>query len=140
MSATKALALSLLRNALGQPEFPDINMNGGMLEGIPVITSQYIGELAHTGGEIMVLVNASDVWLADDGQVTVDASREASIEMVDLPTEDASGGVAAAMVSMWQTNSIAVRCERYINWAKRRAQGVQVMSNVFYGGVGASGT
>jgi len=140
MSATKALGLSLLRNALGQPEFPGISMNGGTLEGIPVITSQFIGELAHTGGEIVVLVNTSDVWLADDGGVTVDASREASLEMVDTGTEDASGGVAAAMVSMFQTNSTAVRVERYINWAKRRTQGVQVLSNVFWGSASRSGT
>src|SRR3546814_19932494 len=33
MSATNALALSLMVNALGQPEFPGISMTGGKFQG-----------------------------------------------------------------------------------------------------------
>src|SRR3546814_19992628 len=43
MSATTALALSLMVNALGQPEFPGLSMPGGQFQGRPVIAPQTIG-------------------------------------------------------------------------------------------------
>jgi HK97 family phage major capsid protein len=132
MPATVALQLSLLRNAFGQREFPDISLMGGTLEGIPVLTSQYVPN--ESGGALMVLVNASDIWLADDGAVTMDASREASLEMSDAPTTDAGAPTAASMVSMFQTNSVALRAERFINWAKRRAAAVATVDDVNYTG------
>lgn len=132
MPATVALRLSLLRNAFGQKEFPDITVNGGLLEGIPVITSQYVP--TDTAGALVILANASDIWLADDGQVTVDASREASLQMVDAPTNDATTGTGQVMVSMFQTNSVALRAERYINWQKRRANAVVTLDQVAWTG------
>jgi len=132
MQSTTALQLSLLRNAFGQKEFPDITLKGGILEGVPVVTSQYVPN--ESGGAMMILVNASDVWLADDGAVTIDASREASLEMSDAPANDASAPTAAQMVSMFQTNSVALRAERFINWQKRRAAAVQVIDDVNYTG------
>ncbi len=132
MQATTALQLSLLRNAFGQKEFPDITMNGGSLEGVPVITSQYVPN--ESGGAMMILVNASDIWLADDGAVTIDASREASLEMSDVPANSSAAPTAAQVVSMFQTNSVALRAERFINWQKRRAAAVQVIDDVSYTG------
>jgi HK97 family phage major capsid protein len=132
MQSTTALQLSLLRNAFGQKEFPDITLKGGILEGVPVITSQYVPN--ESGGAMMILVNASDIWLADDGAVTIDASREASLEMSDAPANDASAPTPATMVSMFQTNSVALRAERFINWQKRRAAAVQVIDDVSYTG------
>lgn len=135
MPATIALRLSLLRNAFGQKEFPDITVNGGLLEGIPVITSQYVP--TDTAGATVILANASDIWLADDGQVTVDASREASLQMVDGAgiTQDGTGATTATtVVSMFQTNSVALRAERYINWQKRRANAVVTVDEVVWTG------
>jgi HK97 family phage major capsid protein len=131
MSARRALSLSLMRNALGQREFPDITMMGGMLEGIPVITSEY--QHSDSDGDNVVLVNASDVWLADDGQVMLDASRETSLQMDDSPTENSATGTGTSMVSMFQTNSIALRAERWINWQKRRPNAVVVLNAVNWG-------
>lgn len=131
MPATVALSLSLMRNALGQKEFPEITMMGGRFEGLPVITSEYVPTI--TAGAYVMLVNASDVWLADDGQVVIDASREASLQMLDNPTNDSSTGTPTTLVSMFQTNSVALRAERWINWKRRRDAGVQVLSNVNWG-------
>lgn len=131
LSARRALSLSLMRNALGQREFPDITMMGGMLEGLPVITSEY--QHSDSDGDNAVLVNASDIWLADDGQVMLDASRETSLQMNDVPTQDASQGTGATMVSMFQTNSVALRAERWINWQKRRSSAVVVLNAVNWG-------
>jgi hypothetical protein len=75
-------------------------------------------------------VNARDVWLADDGQVTIDASGEASLQMDDEPTNDSSAPTATTLVSMFQTDSTAFRAERFINWARRRDSGVAYLTGV----------
>jgi HK97 family phage major capsid protein len=136
MPNTLALALSLMVNSLGQPEFPGLTMRGGTLQGIPVITSQYAAN-ASGGGNLVIAVNASDVFLADDGQVTVDASTEASLQMADAPTANSATATAVSVVSMYQTNSIALRAERFINWAKRRSEAVVYMDDVNWGSVGS---
>lgn len=131
MSATTALALSLMRNTLGQKEFPDITMLGGSFEGLPVIVSEYVA--ADSNGGFVILANASDIYLADDGGITIDASREASLQMLDNPTNNSSAGTPTTMVSMFQTNSVAIRAERYINWKKRRTAAVAVIAHVHWG-------
>lgn len=125
MSASLALSLSMMVNALGQPEFPGMAINGGSLNGMPVITSEY------TPVGIVALVNAGDIYLADDGNFSIDVSREASLEMDNAPTQSSVPAVGAAMVSMFQTNSVAFRAEREINWARRRPTGaVAVLTGV----------
>jgi HK97 family phage major capsid protein len=136
MPMALALSLSVQVNSLGQPEFPGLTMRGGTLLGIPVITSQYAANRSGAGN-LVIAVNASDVFLADDGQVTVDVSREASLQMLDNPTNSSATGTATSLVSMFQTNSMAIRAERYINWAKRRASAVVYMDDVNWGSIGS---
>lgn len=115
--------LAFTRDALGNPAFPGMTANGGALDGIPVRVSQYLAAINTTGGSPLILVDESEIYLADDGSVTLDASREATIEMSDTPAGSSSPTVAASSVlpvSMWQTNSIALRAERFIWWGKRR--------------------
>lgn len=131
MDSTTALALSLMQNPLGQSEFPGITMNGGTFMGVPVIVSDYLP--VTSAGSMVVLVNASDIWLADDGQVTIDTSNEASLQMLDNPTNNSATGTATSLVSMFQTNSTAFRAERYINWARRRSSGVAYLTGVNWG-------
>jgi HK97 family phage major capsid protein/HK97 family phage prohead protease len=119
MQSTQALAFSLMQNALGQAEFPGMSMNGGTLLGLPVIVSQ------HVPSGVVVLAAASEIYLADDGQVMIDTSREATLMMDSAPT-------SVATRSMFQHNEIAIRAERYINWAKRRAAAVQYISGAAY--------
>lgn len=138
MRQAQALSLSLMRNDLGQREFPDINMNGGSLEGIPVITSQYVP----TG--IVAAIAAPEIYLADDGGVSVDLSREASLQMDSAPTNEISdlasppAPTAVAMVSMFQTNSVAIRAERFVNWRRRRTAAVAYLTGVGWGNDPAS--
>ena len=142
MSASTALSLSLMRNALGQKEFPDLTMNGGRFEGLPVLVSEYVNMAGSPGNQIVVLVNASDIYLADDGQVVIDVSREASLEMSDAPTNSSASGsplapVPTQLVSLWQTNSIGIRAERYVNWERRRDEAVQYLTGVNWGDTGS---
>lgn len=134
MRTAQALRLSLMRNSLGGREFPDITMNGGLLEGIPVITSQYV-----PSGVVIAAV-ASEIYLADDGGVSVALSREASLEMDSTPSSMINDGssppvsVEATMVSMFQTNSVAIRAERMINWRRRRTAAVSYLTGCGWGG------
>ena len=131
MEATTALSLSLMQNPLGQAEFPGITMNGGTLFGLPAIVSEYVP----TG--IVALVNASDIYLADDGGISVDMSREASLQMDDAPTNNSATPTATSLVSMFQTNSVAFRAERTISWAPRRTSASAYLTGVAWGGSAA---
>lgn len=132
MSSKNALAAALLRTALDQAEFPSISMNGGTLFGMPVITSEHVPTANY--GPIVVLVNASDIYLGDEGGFQVDVSREASLQMDSAPgTQDALTGTGTSLVSLWQTNSVGFRAERIINWARRRTSSVQVLKDVAWG-------
>lgn len=134
MSATQALALSLMLTSLGQPQYPDISINGGTWFGLPVIVSQ----AANISGSpdyanMIALVIQNEILLADDGQVTIEISNEASIQMLDNPTNASNGGtVATTMVSMFQTNSMAIKAVRYINWLKRRSAAVAFIRTANY--------
>lgn len=117
--------LASLRDSLGNRAFPGMTMNGGELDGVPVRVSQYIANNGGSGGAPFILVDEAEVYLADDGGVTVDASEQASIEMNDAPTSNSGTPTGASLVSMWQTNSIALRAERFIWWGLRRSGAIQ---------------
>lgn len=131
MSSTTALATSMMQNALGQTEFPGLSMNGGTFMGMPVIVSEYFAPVS--AGGFVALVNAKDIYFADEGGVQIDVSREASLQMLDNPTNDTVTPTATSMVSMWQTNSVAFRAERFLNWSKRRASAVALLDQVAWG-------
>lgn len=135
-----AEALSMMVNPLGQAEFPGVSAEGGTFMGKPVITSEYVpsdydpdGAGAGVEGAIVVLAKAQDIFFGDEGGVQVDFSREASLEMADNPTGSSVTPTGASMVSMFQTNSVAFRAERALNWMKRRAEAVQVLASVNWG-------
>ncbi|KGS43339.1 phage major capsid protein, HK97 family [Burkholderia pseudomallei MSHR5613] len=127
MSETTALSLSLMLNALGQPEFPGLTMAGGTFFGLPAILSQ-------TVGDNIVLAKASEILFADDGGVTLDVSREASLQMDSAPVAGAT-----ELVSLWQNGFIAMKAERFINWKRRRVEGVQYISGAAYGDAAQAG-
>lgn len=104
MSATRASAMGRLRDALGGRYYPDMANGPGAksLDGIPVIESE-------NAGEIIALVKPSELYLADDGEVEVAFSDQATIDMG-----------ATTLVNLWQQNMTAIRAERHITWAPRR--------------------
>ena len=123
-----ARQLALSREALGTVAFPGMTPMGGTLDGVPVRVSQYLAHNGGSGGAPFILVDESEIFLADDGAVTLDASEQASIEMSDTPAGSSNPTVVASstnLVSMWQTNSIAFRAERFIWWGPRRSGAIQ---------------
>lgn len=127
MGTATAINLWQMRNPLGQREFPSLTLTGGIFEGLPVIVSDNVPP------GIVVLLNAGDIYLGDDGGINVDMSREASLEMDDSPSSNSTTPTPAQMVSMFQTNSVAFRAERTINWAARRSSAVAVLDGVAWG-------
>lgn len=140
MTETQALGLALMLNALGQREFPDLNISGasgGTLLGLPVVLSENIpaqaavvGPPAIPAGSRIILAKASEILLADDGVTMLDVSTEASLQMDSAPTDPPAA--ATVFVSLWQMNMVGIRAERYINWGKRRAGAVQYITGTAY--------
>ncbi|MCY1511624.1 phage major capsid protein, HK97 family [compost metagenome] len=129
MTPTMALTIGLMQNALGQPEFPGIDMNGGVFFGLPVVVSESVPANTAVGdeGQRIILAKASEILLADDGGVTLDVSREASLQMDSAPADGAQ-----ELVSLWQNNMVALRAERFINWKRRRPQAVGYIDSANY--------
>lgn len=138
MPATMALGLSMMLNPLGAPEFPGLTASGGTFFGLPVVISENIPANAGSGspltgaGARVILVKASEILLADDGQTLLDASREASLQMDSAPDSPASA--STVLTSLWQHNLVGIRAERFINWTKRRTGAAQWIDSANYGG------
>ena len=125
MQATTALALSLMQNPLGQAEFPGLSMTGGVLFGLPAIVSEYVPD------GIVALVNASDIYVGDEGGIDLSMSTEASLQMDNAPDNPSTD--ETVLVSLWQRNLVGFRAERSINWARRRASAVAYLTDVEWG-------
>jgi hypothetical protein len=132
---TPALAkqIGLMRNALGQTEFPGLTAMGGTLEGDPLHTGDNVG--TDSTGTHLILLKPSDIYRIGDTGIEVSLSRDATIEQADNPSGRADNGTAATnnIVSMFQTESTAFKVVRAINYAKRRANAVQYVEDADYG-------
>lgn len=129
MTPTMALALSLMRNALGQPEYPTLTPQGGTWMGYPVVTGDNLGTTD------IILIKPLDVWRIGDLGATLSISTEAMIEQADDPAGATDTPVAAAnyMVSMFQEDSTAIKVVRPVSWGKRRAGCAQYITDAAYG-------
>ena len=131
MTPSMAKALQLLRNSLGQREFPDIRADGGTLEGDPVFTGDNVA-----GGD-WYLLKPSDIWKIDDRGVQVSMSDQATIEQNDAPqgAGDTPTAASATLMSLWQTEQVGFKIVRPINYQKRRTSAAALLQNAEYGGI-----
>ncbi len=131
MTPGMAKAISLLVNANGVKEFPDLRSSGGTLEGDPVFTGDNIA-----GGDWWLL-KPSDVWKIGDRGVEVSMSDSVTIEQDSAPAgaSDTPTAASATLMSMWQTESVAFKVVRHCNVQKRRSTAVALLQNAEYGGV-----
>jgi hypothetical protein len=129
MNPARAKAISLMVNALGQTEFPGLGADGGMLLGDKVVTGDNVNE-AH-----VLLLKASDIYKIGDGGIEVSVSRDATIEQADDPAgaSDVPTAQANSPVSMFQTESTAIKVVRSINFAKRRTSAVAYVGDASWG-------
>jgi hypothetical protein len=108
-------SLALKTDTTGAFAFPDLVIGGiGTLAGgIAVMPCA-----ALTASNAALLVDLSKLAMAAD-VITLDASREASLEMLDGgSSQSALTGTGASLVSMFQTNSSALRANRIIGIEK----------------------
>ena len=135
LSAANALSLSFRTNLDGSPEFPGIGINGGTYKGLKFITS-------NTAGTNVVALQPQLILFADDGGVTIDASREASLQMDSAPASPADA--TTVYVSLWQTNCVGLRAERFVNWKRVGTNAVKYLTATAWpapaGGVGMLST
>jgi len=131
MNPALAKSLQLMTNALGQSEFPGIGAMGGTLLGDKVVTGDNINA-AH-----LILLDPREIYKIGDMGIQVSISKEAMIEMGTDATGDALAPTAATkqMVSMFQSESTAIKIVRPINFAKRRTTAVAYVSDAAYGSV-----
>lgn len=123
-------------NSLGQPEFPGLTGDGGNFNGVRFIGSEYMAN-SSGAGNMIVAIAEREVFISDDGGVRVDASNQASLEMLTNPTNNSVTPTPTTSVSMWQTNSVAFRGEWFINWQKRRDAAVAFIDDANWGSVGS---
>lgn len=129
MPATIALRLMMKRNANDEAAYPLLTMTGGTWYGLPVIVSNSMVASGSPAELQIALVTQEEVFLADDGGISIDMSTEASVQMDSAPLAGAQ-----SLVSLWQNNLVGIRAEEYINWAPRRANslGIALIENVNY--------
>jgi HK97 family phage major capsid protein/HK97 family phage prohead protease len=122
MTPALARGISTLRNSLGTMEFPGLTAMGGTLLGYRVIVSSSV-----PSGHI-IIINPSDILVADDGTVSLDASNQATLDMA---------GGSSPNVNLWQRNLIGIRAELPCTWKKVRAESVAIIDTATYGPTGS---
>lgn len=129
--ANKSLAKSiqLMRNALDQRAFPGITQEGGTLEGDPIVTGDNVT------ANHLILLKPSDIYKIGDRGIQVSVSMDAMIEMNSAPTgaSDTPTAASVTMVSMFQTESVALKVVRPLSFAKRRTHVAQYINDADYG-------
>ena len=124
MSETNAFAMGYGRNALGGANFPGVGPSGGSANGVNIVAS-------NTVGDKVIGIAARYILLADDGGVSIDVSREASLQMNDAPATP-SDPATTVWSSLWQDNLVGLRAERFINWRRAGVNTVYYLTGAAY--------
>lgn len=130
MHPAQAKRLSLMTNTLGASCFPGINASGGVLCGDQVVTGGNIGS------SVVLMVDPSQIFRIGDTGVEVSVSTDATIEMDDTtPLGDSQSPTAssATPVSMFGSESVALKIVRAVSFAKRRPTAVSFVDDAYYG-------
>jgi HK97 family phage major capsid protein len=121
MSENNALAMGMLQNVTGGKVFPGMSATGGSAEGFTVVAS-------NAAGTNVIGLKGDQILFADDGGISIDVSREASVLMDSAPVSDAT----AVYTSLWQNNLVGLRAERMVNWKRGRSSAVYYLTDAVY--------
>lgn len=125
MHASTCLQLSLMQNSANGPAFPRLNANGGTVAGIPVLTSVSAVRSGSPSEKVVCALDASRIVLADDGDVSIQASRVAAFEMDDAPAGDSLGTPNPTnLTSAFQTGTVLLKLVRWLNYEVADSGGV----------------
>ena len=121
-----AAKASTLADTAGGDAFAAMSASGGELANLPCIVSSGV-----SSGELY-LIDASGI-AADGGPVTVVASSQADILMDTAPAMNGTTPTPAAMVSMFETNSTALKCDARFGASVLRDDCVAVVTGINWG-------
>lgn len=124
MHPYEAIRLSSLITTEGAPAFPQLTAKGGSILGIPAAVSVGCTRSGSPSERLFAVVDGAQILVADDGGIDVTASDLVTLQMDDAPTQDARDGTGTTLVSMFQTETTAIKVTRTINW--ERAQDAAV--------------
>lgn len=110
-SLTGALYLATLRATDGSRLFPDVTLTGGSILGVPLLVSP-------AAGAKLVMLDGALLVYTDSG-VEIERSNVGALQFSDSPTDG-----AANMVSLWQTNTTALKTTQYVTWALGGTNGI----------------
>lgn len=111
MNPLLAFHIAMMKNDLGNRAFPGIGINGGELEGVPVVVSNAVAM-----GRIVAIV-ASEIYSIGDRGVEIAISNSATI-----------GGDNA-----FANAFLAFRAIRPVSWAFRRGNTIAYLTGATYG-------
>lgn len=120
--------LCRLRGSGGVLAYPNLTMQGGTLLSLPVIVSGNVPNVGSPQSSSIALIDASRVWLAEDGAMAFDVSRATTLQQLDNPTQDITTPTPTTQTSMFQTNSVACRGTRFLNWQIAEAGAAAVLN------------
>lgn len=120
MHPTTLIGIASMVNPMGMPAFP--TAANKTLTGYPVVTTAHLPV-----GEI-ILLDQEGVLFASDNAVSVDVSREATLQADDAPTTPPT----APLVSLWQQNLIGLKAEQFAYWMRARDADVVLVTGVDY--------
>lgn len=126
-----AIGLALLDSELTR----DVNVNGGMLAGVPLITSASMPQYSNNDSPAVntgyiALIDAAELLLCDENEATIDMSSQSTLQMDSAPDSPATAGTV--MLSLYQNNLKAWRVLRSINWKMGRTGATAYISNAAY--------
>ena len=81
----------------------------GFLLGIPVV-------LGAKSPQQITLVDPSNIAYATDGEVRLDLSTQADVQMDSAPTQSGVAGTGASVVSLFQTSMTGIKADVGISW------------------------
>lgn len=96
----------------------NLTVAGGTFAGVPTFASPEAGAL-------IVALDATGVVYADQG-LEVDVTEVAAVQLSDVPDAPPTG--ATVITSLWQTNLVGYRVERFLWWEQADANVVQTLT------------
>lgn len=118
-----ATGLAMVRGANGSFLFPDAGPRGGSVLGIPLLVSRHSPR--DSSGRQIALIDASGIAVALEG-IELSQSENTSLAMSDSPDSPAT------MVSMFQTNTVALKAVIRCNFENQRVGGVAIITGANY--------
>lgn len=131
MASDVQRAGATITNASGAFQFPNLTPTGGDILGIPTMPSDQMID------GTMALIDATRI-AGETGTIQVDASDHTTIEMLDAAlVQDSTTGTGTSLVSMFQTNSVAIRALLDFDAQVVRENAVAEITGIAWGDAGS---